>query len=147
MASCSTGKVTSSMITVVPVLRTAPTAGKVSLRMAQRRAFSCGSSVKSTCFSTGNALSDAMICASCSCSKVDDAARDSISKAQALFDRCCTKAGMPGLFCTERRLRRSSSSTADTGWLFSTDTALQQVSTSGNTIRAEALFGWSITVS
>lgn len=29
------GKVTSSMITVVPVSRTAPTAGKVSLRMRQ----------------------------------------------------------------------------------------------------------------
>ncbi|MNO74473.1 hypothetical protein D3C76_654730 [compost metagenome] len=82
-----------------------------------------------------------MICASCSCNKEVDAARDSISRAQALFDSCCTKAGMPGLFCTERRLRRSSSSTADTGWLLSTVTALQQVSTSGNTISAEALFG------
>nr|GFD18229.1 hypothetical protein [Tanacetum cinerariifolium] len=27
---------------------------------------------------------------------------------------------MPGLFCTERMLRRSSSSTAETGWVFST---------------------------
>ena len=113
----------------------------MSLRIAQRRAFSIGSSVKSTCFSTGKPLSDAMICASCSCSKEEEAARDSISRAQALFDSCCTKAGMPGLSCTERRLRRSSSSTADTGWLFSTVTALQQVSTSGNTISAEALFG------
>ena len=88
-----------------------------------------------------------MICASCSCSSDEDAARDSISSAQALAESCWTKAGMPGLSCTERRLRRSSSSTADTGWLLSTVTALQQVSTSGKTISADALFGWSITVS
>ncbi|MNR07730.1 hypothetical protein D3C85_1238600 [compost metagenome] len=129
------------MITVVPVLRTAPTAGKVSLRIAQSRAFSSGFSVKSTCFSTGNEDSDPMIRASCSCNNEEDAARDSISRAQALFDSCCTKTGMPGLSCTERRLRRSSNSTADTGWLFSTVTALQQVSTSAKTISAEALFG------
>ncbi|MCY1438941.1 hypothetical protein D9M71_551590 [compost metagenome] len=129
------------MITVVPVWRTAPTAGKVSLRMAQRRAFSPGSSVKSTCFSTANPASDAVMCASCSCSNGCEAARDSINRAQALSDSCRTKAGMPGLSCTERRLRRSSSSTAETGWFLSTVTALQQVSTSANTIRAEALCG------
>jgi len=88
-----------------------------------------------------------MISASCSWSKEGDAARDSINSAQAFSDRCCTKAGMPGLSCTERMLRRSSSSTAETGWVFRTVTALQQVSTSGNTISAEALFGWSMTVS
>ncbi|MCY1307771.1 hypothetical protein D9M70_577260 [compost metagenome] len=141
------GKVTSSMITVVPVWRTAPTAGKVSLRIFHSRLYTAGSSLKSTFCSSGKWAMDAMICASCSCSRLWLAARDSISSAQALADRPRTHSGMPGLFSTERRLRRSSSSTAETGWLLSRVTALQQLSTSGKTISALALCGWSGTVS
>ena len=89
---------------------------------------------------------EAMICASCSCSSAWLAARDSISRAQALADSALTHAGMPALFSTERRLRRSSNSTADTGWLFSTVTAWQQLCTSGKTTSALALCGWSGTV-
>ncbi|MNP08408.1 hypothetical protein D3C76_1004760 [compost metagenome] len=89
---------------------------------------------------------EALICASCSCSSDCVAARDSISSAQAPADRLFTHSGMPCMFSTERRLRRSSSSTADTGCCLSTGTALQQVSTSGKTISALALCGWSGTV-
>ena len=89
---------------------------------------------------------DAMISCSCSCSRLWLAARDSINNAQALSDKPLTHSGMPGLFCTERRLRRSSSSTADTGCCLSTVTARQQLSTSGNTNKALALCGWSGTV-
>ena len=85
--------------------------------------------------------------ASCSCSSARVAARDSISRAQALADSSLTHAGRPGMFCTERMLRRSSSSTADTGCCLSTGTARQQVSTSGKTISALALCGCSGTVS
>ncbi|MCY1433656.1 hypothetical protein D9M71_496920 [compost metagenome] len=84
---------------------------------------------------------EALICASCSCSSDWLAARDSISSAQALADRLLTHSGMPCMFSTERRLRRSSSSTADTGCCLSTVTAVQQVSTSGKTISALALCG------
>jgi hypothetical protein len=58
-----------------------------------------------------------MIALICSCSSDWLAARDSISSAQAFADRCLTHSGMPALFSTERRLRRSSSSTAETGWV------------------------------
>jgi hypothetical protein len=47
------GKATSSMITVVPVLRTAPTAGKSPLRMFHRRMFSAAWSVKAAGRSKG----------------------------------------------------------------------------------------------
>ena len=67
-------------------------------------------------------------------------------KAQALADSALTHAGMPALFSTERRLRRSSNSTADTGWLFSTVTAWQQLCTSGKTTSALALWAYSGTV-
>ncbi|MCY1338422.1 hypothetical protein D9M69_242810 [compost metagenome] len=84
---------------------------------------------------------DAMICASCSCSRLRLAARDSISSAQAPADSAFTQAGMPFMSSTERRLRRSSSSTAETGCCLSTGTARQQFSTSGKTISALALCG------
>ncbi|MCY1538306.1 hypothetical protein D9M68_738390 [compost metagenome] len=90
---------------------------------------------------------EAMIRSSCSCSSAWLAARDSISSAQAPAESSFTKAGMPFMFSTERRLRRSSSSTADTGCCLSTGTAWQQVSTLGKTISALALCGCSGTVS
>ena len=67
--------------------------------------------------------------------------------ARTIPTRAGTKAGMPGLSCTERMLRRSSSSTAETGCSLSTGTARQQVSTSGKTMKAVALCGYSGTVS
>ncbi|CAB5537798.1 Uncharacterised protein [Pseudomonas aeruginosa] len=90
---------------------------------------------------------EAMIRPSCSCSSVRLAARDSMSRAQAPAERLFTHSGMPCMFSTERRLRRSSSSTAETGWRLSTATAVQQVSTVGKTSSAEALCGCSGTVS
>ncbi|MNN23600.1 hypothetical protein D3C81_1370050 [compost metagenome] len=84
---------------------------------------------------------DAMIHAICSCSRLWLAARDSISSAQAPLDSSRTQHGMPCMFSTERRLRRSSNSTADTGCCLSSGTARQQFSTSGKTISALALCG------
>ena len=92
-------------------------------------------------------MMEAMIRSICSCSSDCVAARDSISRAQAPFDRLRTHSGMPCMFSTERRLRRSSSSTADTGCCLSSGTAWQQLSTSGKTISALALCGCSGTVS
>ncbi|MOA04980.1 hypothetical protein D3C78_1245570 [compost metagenome] len=131
-------------MTVVPVVRTAPTAGKSPLRMAQSPALS---PVKGTEATWANPAAMAVTCSQRSTSSSFDSPCTSTSSAQAARSSILIKSGKPGLPATERRERPSISSTAATGALFRREVARQACSASRNTSRAEALWGYSGTVS
>lgn len=86
-------------------------------------------------------------CSQRSTSSSFDSPCTSISRAQAVKSSVLIKSGRPGLPATERRERPSISSTAATGALFRREVARQACSASRNTSRAEALWGYSGTVS
>ncbi len=134
------------MITVVPVRRTAPTAGNKPLRMAQNLAYSSGLLVNSMGRVVSRLAIDAFIASTCFASASGSAERVSTSKAAASSGRSLMKSGMPGFSSTERNPARSISSTADTGVFLRIATASQVVRTVLKKIKAEALFGCSSTV-
>ena len=134
------------MITVVPGLRTAPTAGKVPLRTFHRRSISAGSVVKPGASMSGWACSSASTAAMRACSSGAPGARVSMSSAVTPSGRVLSSGGMPGLSATQRREARSSSSTASTGRALRPTTARQALTMSGKKASALALWAYSGTV-
>ena len=104
-ASRSTGNATSSMITVVPVRRTAPTDGNMPLRTSQRRAHSSGSVENASGAAVRIPARIASIAATRVASAAPSAARVSMRSAAPSAGRPRIPAGMPGLRSTERERR------------------------------------------
>ncbi len=145
-ASDSIGKATSSMMTVVPARRIAPTEGKVPLRTFQYISQVAGS-VENTGASTVAMPVKAPSAASMRCCRSEAfSARTSISRAAASLPSVRMMGGKPGLSSTERSAGRSSISTAETGSCLRRMTAWQAVSIVGKNTSVLALQGSSTTV-
>ena len=130
-ASFSMGKTTSSMTTVVPGPRTAPTAGNRPLRMFQRRLKSSGLSMNTMGCKAVMPATSSWISPICASSVFSSAARVSTRMAAASSGSSLRKAGMPGLSCTDLSEARSMSSTAETGPFLSMMVALQASAMAG----------------
>ena len=106
------------MITVVPVRRMAPMAGKMPLRTFHSAVHSAASVVKRKGVTSSKACSAAVMAAIFRSNAAAVSARVSTSSAAPSAGSATSAAGMPGLACTARSEARSSSSTAATGVRF-----------------------------
>ena len=125
------GKATSSMITVVPMRRAAPTAGKRPRRTSQSRSAAARSAVKVTGPSVGIPARRFTAASMASGSAPADEARTSTSRAQASGPRPDRPAGIPGRPSTLRSEARSMISAAATTCRSSRCTARAPCSMSG----------------
>ena len=145
-ASRATGNATSSMITVVPVARTAPTLGNVPLRTFQYLPMVSASVLKCSGSTVAMPASPCSIAAMWAASAATLSARVSTSSAAASGPSARSAAGMPPWCSTLASAGRSISSTAATGSAASRVTASQALRSESNRISAAALSAWSGTV-
>ena len=137
------GKATSSMTTVVPIFRAAPTAGKSPLRTSQSFSYSAFTSVNFTGWSFFTSSTSRVRPPLPGAGSAASAARVSTRSAQTVGPSSARSGGIPGLSCTERIEARSISSTADTGPPRRRWVATAACSMSGKSTSALALCGWS----
>ena len=140
------GKATSSIITVVPVRRTAPTAGNNPLRIFHNWLNSSGMAVNSMGRTVATLARAALICPIWASRVSAVSALVSTSTAVTFGPSSPRNSGMPGLPVTDARLARSISSAAATGCFPRIMVASQAVRMSGKYIRALALWRCSMTV-
>ena len=140
------GKATSSITTVVPILRAAPTAGKSPRRTSQSASAWARSEVNAASARVGMPAIRSAARAIRSASAAGSAARTSTSSAQAPSGRPRSDGGMPGLASTARSEARSISSAAATRPPCRAWVARAAWTTSGKSTSALARCGWSSTV-
>src|SRR5674476_87501 len=109
--SFSTGNAISSNITVVPLARTAPTAGKGPLRTFHKKSCSAGSLVKTGGLYSESSDVDNKNLPTLSFSSTMVFSWNSINKAAAVSGNVFTISGMPDKFSTARREALSINST------------------------------------
>ena len=140
------GNTTSSITTVVPTRRTAPTAGKSPLRTSHSFSYSAFRSVKTIGRTVGIPASIPAASSICLARAAASPARVSTRSAVASSPRDARYSGIPSLPSTERSDARSISSTAETGPALRRVVARHALPMSGKIIRADALWACSSTV-